>query len=67
MATSQNGFPALASDSPSLHKWIIPGTDRHFVARNGSAGFLLAHFALWFHECVEPLNVGQCVRRPDQP
>lgn len=56
MSTSQNGWPALDSDSSKLHKWVIPGADRHFVMRNGSAGFLLAHLILWFHERVHKLN-----------
>lgn len=56
MATSQNGWPALDSGSPKLHKWVVPGTNRHFVLRNGSAGFLLCHFILWYHEKVHKLN-----------
>ena len=44
-----NGWPALGSTSTRLHTWIIPartGSIRLRV-REGSAGFLLAHFALW--------------------
>lgn len=55
--TSQNGWPALAADHKALHTWIIPartGTIR-LRLRNGSAGFILAHFALWFAETIEPL------------
>jgi hypothetical protein len=55
---SQNGFPVLSAGSPKLHKWIIPGTKRHFYMRNGSAGFLLAHIALWYHEKVDRLDGG---------
>lgn len=58
MATSQNGWPGLPSDSPLLHKWILPGTNRHFLLRNGSAGFLLCHFSLWFHDKIERLDLG---------
>jgi len=58
MANSQNGFPGLESDSDRLHKWIIPGTGRYFVMRNGSAGFLLAHFAHWYHHRIEPIDGG---------
>lgn len=58
MAVSQNGWPGLASDSALLHKWIVPGTNRYFVLRNGSAGFLLSHFSMWFHEKVERLDLG---------
>lgn len=56
MATSQNGWPALPAGSDKLHKWVVPGTERHFVLRNGSAGFLLCHFILWYHEKVHKLN-----------
>ena len=57
MATSQNGFPALEWGDPKLHRWLVPGTNRYFVLRNGSAGFLLCHFILWFHKKVERLNL----------
>lgn len=56
MATSQNGWPALGRTSSQLHKWIVPGTDRYFMLRNGSAGFLLCHLILWYHEVVQKLN-----------
>ena len=56
MATSQNGWPALASNSSKLHTWQVPGTNRYFRLRNGSAGFLLCHFILWYHERVHKLN-----------
>lgn len=55
--TSQNGWPALARTSVLLHTWTIPcntGTIR-LTLRNGSAGFLLAHFILWYGESVEKL------------
>jgi hypothetical protein len=58
MSVSQNGWPVLASSSSLLHKWVIPGTGRHFVLRNGSAGFLLAHYILWHHERVEAISGG---------
>lgn len=58
MATSQNGFPALSPGSRFLHLWQIPEADRHFLLRNGSAGYILAHWALYFHEKVEPLDTG---------
>lgn len=57
MATSQNGWPAISSsNSETIHRWLIPGTERHFVLRYGSAGFLLAYFILWYHEKVQALN-----------
>lgn len=58
MTTSQNGWPALASDSPKLHTWVIP-TDvgpLRLRLRNGSAGFLLAHLALWFDQRIEDVD-----------
>src|SRR3712207_430012 len=60
MATSQNGWPGIeSSSSPLLHKWLVPGTGRHFVLRIGAAGFLLSHLALWFDEAIERLDIGQ--------
>lgn len=58
MPTSQNGWPALASGSPKLHTWVIPGKgdDTLIRLRNGSAGFLLAHLALCFDSKVEVLD-----------
>jgi len=57
MATSQNGWPALAADSPSLYTWTIPAKNGviRIRLRNGSAGFLLCHFLLWWAERLEPL------------
>lgn len=54
---SQNGWPVLAAEDPRLVTWSIPtraGVVR-LRLRNGSAGFLLAHFLLWFADVVEPL------------
>lgn len=58
MSTSQNGFPVLAGDSHRLHAWVIPARNGQIIVRlrEGSAGFLLAHFLLWFAEVVEPLK-----------
>lgn len=55
MATSQNGWPALTGDSAKLYTWTIPAKNGAFKIRmrNGSAGFLLAFFALWFSEVIE--------------
>lgn len=63
MTLSQNYWPVISSTRttgahPRLRKWIIPGTGRHLYARDGSAGFLLALFALWFHERIEALDGG---------
>lgn len=56
MATSQNGWPALARTSSKLYTWRIPTPkgETRLTMRQGSAGFLLAHMALWFSEQVEP-------------
>lgn len=59
MATSQNGWPALVADSPHLHTWKIPDTPRLLRLRDGSAGFLLIHLALWFDARVEDVDGGQ--------
>ena len=58
MLMSQNGWPALDSTSTRLHTWIIPARtgSLRLRVREGSAGFLLAHFALWFAETIEPLR-----------
>jgi hypothetical protein len=54
---SQNGYAAIkSSDSPYLHKWVIPGTGRHLYLRRGSLGLVLAHYALYHHEKVENLR-----------
>jgi hypothetical protein len=59
---SVNGWPLLAGGTtgplPRLRKWTVPGTGRHLYLRDGSAGFVLVHLALWFHERVERLDLG---------
>lgn len=54
-ATSQNGWPVLSTGSAKLHTWVIPARSGEFRIRlrGGSAGFLLAHFLLWFAETIE--------------
>jgi hypothetical protein len=57
MATSQNGWPALEQDSRKLYTWAIP-TKAGVVAirmRNGSAGFLLALWVMWYANHIEPV------------
>jgi len=62
MATSINGYPVIGPAArfdgplPRLRKFVIPGSDRTITLRDGAAGFILAHVALWFHERVEALN-----------
>lgn len=58
MTTSQNGWPVIGS-SAQCKKWVIPGTGRHLILAPGAPGLVLAHFALWFHEKIEPLNTGE--------
>lgn len=58
---SQNGLPLLEGRQdgplPRLRKFLIPGTGRHLVLRDGSVGFLLALMALIYHETVERLDL----------
>ena len=57
MSTSQNGWPALSGSSKLLHRWVIPARTGEvtLTLRNGSAGFILAHVALWLAESVVPI------------
>lgn len=59
MSKSQNGWPVL--NATQTVKWIIPvkeGAPRHLILRPGIAGFVLVHFALWYHEVIEKINEG---------
>lgn len=56
MSTSQNGFPAVSSSSSLLHTWTVPGGQTRLRLRQGSAGFLLVHCALWFDREVEDID-----------
>lgn len=58
MITSQNGWPALKSDSTQIHRWTIPAKNGviYLNLRQGAAGFLLAFLALWFSETIEGLK-----------
>lgn len=61
MATSQNGWPVLTSTRrdgplPRLRAWRLPGTDLVIPLRDGSAGFVLMHFLLWWHETIESVT-----------
>lgn len=57
MAKSQNGWPVLLAGSAKLHTFVIPASTGTFTIRlrGGSAGFILAHFLLWFAETIEPV------------
>ena len=56
---SQNGWPVLDSGSPLLRLWQVPGTKRHYVLRDGSAGFLLTYYASWYNDNIEAISTGQ--------
>jgi hypothetical protein len=61
MAQTANGWPVIPDNDttgkfPRLRKWVIPGTGRYLLMRDGALGFILAHVALWFHESIERLN-----------
>lgn len=64
MASSQNGYSVFSTRKvtgslPRLREWHIPGVpDRRYYLRDGSAGFLLIHFILWFHETIHKIDVG---------
>lgn len=60
---AQNGYSVIETARfvgplPRLRVWRIPDTDRHVSLRDGSAGFLLVHIALWWHERIEPVDQG---------
>jgi hypothetical protein len=59
MASSQNGWLALEDYGHSLlHQWRIPARNGLITVtlRNGSAGFLLSHFSMWFSEAIEDVT-----------
>ena len=57
MATSSNGYTVIWEES-GIRNWVIPGADRTIKMAPGPAGFVLAHFTLWFHENIEELDNG---------
>lgn len=58
--TTGYGHPVLGNSTlgplPRLRDFEIPTTGRHILLRDGSVGFNLAHFALWWNDCVHKLN-----------
>jgi hypothetical protein len=58
MARSSNGWVVLDSGTtgPPLRHWQIPTVNRKLMLRDGSAGFLLVHLAMWFDQKVERLD-----------
>jgi hypothetical protein len=60
MASSQNGYAVLDGDTsgpqPRCRLWQIPTVERKLKLRDGSAGFLLVHLAMWFDQTIERLD-----------
>ena len=58
MPNSQNGWPVLQYGDPKVYTWVIPAKTGAFTLRirNGSAGFLIAYFVLWYAEKIEPIK-----------
>lgn len=59
MSKSQNGYEVLSADE--TFRWDLPLKDepkRHLILKPGDAGFVLAVFALWYHERIEKINLG---------
>jgi hypothetical protein len=58
MTLSQNGWPALPPDSHLLRTITIPAKNGTFRlrVRDGSAGFLLAHYAMFHSESIEDVS-----------
>lgn len=57
MTVSQNGYRALRPDLTRVY--TVPGTDRRVRLRKGPPGRLLIELAAWFHDRIEPIDVGQ--------
>ena len=62
MLRSQNGWTVL-EDRPPYQR--VPGTDVQLAVRPGDAGWLLLHFAAWFHRNVERLDGPNSEGAPD--
>lgn len=58
MATSANGWPVLDYGDRRIRRFVIPTSTGNVTIplRDGSAGFLLAWFLLWWSEAIEPLT-----------
>jgi hypothetical protein len=56
MPKSQNGWSA--NDRSVTQSYKIPGSTRAVRLRTGDAGYLLVHFAAWFHANIEKLDQG---------
>lgn len=63
MSNSQNGYPVIApgstvNDWPRLRTVVIPNCSRTFNLRDGSCAFVLAHYVLYHHEKIRPIDTG---------
>lgn len=62
MVLAQNGWTGIPRAAfPPLHNWNIPCSDgsiRTVPLRQGSAGFLLCHFAMWWDATISPIPGG---------
>lgn len=63
MEHSANGWSVLSGarigPRPRLRYWKLPGAGLTLPLRDGAAGLLLCHFALWFDEGLEHLHQRQ--------
>ena len=54
------GLPVIRNvvggELPTLRFWQVPGAGRSLKLRDGSVGFCLVHFAVWWNERVHRLN-----------
>lgn len=64
MSRSENGWPAIASNSSSLlYTWVLPVADHekdyvHLRCHRGSAGFVLCHCAMRWDGMIEDIDGG---------
>lgn len=56
MTTTPNGWPVVPATA--TRKLVIPGTGRHLFVLDGPAAMVLGHYALWYHEKLERLDIG---------
>jgi hypothetical protein len=56
-AVSQDGWQVIF-DEDLTRTWAIPGSDRTFELRHGSAGFVFAWLASWFDDRIEAVLPG---------
>lgn len=70
VAKTVNNWPVIFTNRttgpmPRLRKWYMPeghGITKHekwFYLRDGSVGFVIMHYMVWFHESIERLDVNR--------